>query len=79
MFVQSAFVSHQSYFFDMAKTVQALSYFEDHDDDYYSPDDISKLLEENEYEEVIDGFHIEEVHVFDEEIYQLYYEIMVKK
>jgi hypothetical protein len=65
----------------IAKTVQALSYCDDHDiDDYYNPCDIAKLLHDNEYEEILDGFHIEEeVHEFDEEIYQLYYDILLKK
>lgn len=77
----SQFSTSRTYFYDNAKSVQALSYFDDHDhDEYYSPCDIYKLLHENEYEEVLDGFHIEEVvHEFDEEIYQLYYDILFKK
>ena len=83
MFVQRniQFSSTRSYYSDIAKTVRALSYFDDHDiDDYYNPGDITKLLQDNEYEEVLDGFHIEEeVHEFDDEVYQLYYEILLKK
>ena len=74
--------STRGYFSDIAKTVHALSYFDEHDDDddYYSPLDIAKLLHDNEYEEMLDGFHIEEeVHDFDEDVYQLYYEILLKK
>lgn len=69
------------HFSDIAKTVRALSYIDDHDvDDYYSPLDVAKLLHDNEYEELLDGFHIEEeVHEFDEEVYQMYYEILLRK
>ena len=85
MFLQRSFqqFSMARSYTDITKTVKALSYFDEHDDEeYYSPYDISKLLHDNEYyEEVLDGFHIEEevVHEFDEEIYQLYYEILLKK
>lgn len=80
MFVQRNIQFSSPRYSDIAKTVQALSYFDAHDeDDYYNPYDIAKLLHDNEYEEVLDGFHIEEeVHEFDDEVYQLYYEILLK-
>jgi hypothetical protein len=71
-------IQFSSHFSDIAKTVHALSYFDSHDEDDYNSYDIAKLLHDNEYEEVLDGFHIEEVHEFDDEIYQLYYEILLK-
>lgn len=81
MFVQRNIQFSMNTRSDIAKTVRALSYFDDHDiDDYYNPSDIIQLLHDNEYEEILDGFHIEEeVHEFDEEVYQLYYEILLKK
>jgi hypothetical protein len=83
MFVQRSiqFSSTRGYFSDIANTVRALSYFDEHDDDdYYSPHEIAKLLHDNEYEEVLDGFHIEEeVHELDDDVYQMYYEILLKK
>lgn len=82
MFIQSniQFSSTRSYFSDIANSVKALSHFDSHDeDDYYSPYEIAKLLHDNEYDEVLDGFHIEEIHEFDDDIYQMYYDILLKK
>lgn len=59
---------------DFKQSVKALSYTDD-DDEY----DFSELLGENK--DLLDGFHIEEevVHEIDEEIYKLYYDILVKR